>query len=50
VKVTLTHSIDRADSKFIASVSGAWPMVMSNLKSLLETGEPALANNPRHGN
>jgi len=48
VRFTMTHSIERSDSKFLESVSGAWPMVMSNLKSLLETGEVALVDNPRH--
>ena len=48
VKFTITHSIERPDSKFIASVTPAWPMVMSNLKSLLETGGVALVENPRH--
>lgn len=48
VKVTITHSIERPDSKFIASVTPAWPMVMSNLKSLLETGGVTLVENPRH--
>jgi uncharacterized protein YndB with AHSA1/START domain len=48
VKLTLTHSLERPDSPFIASVSGAWPMVMSNCKSLLETGEAVLVANPRH--
>ena len=38
VKLTVTHSIDREDSKFIAAVSGGWPKILSNLKSLLETG------------
>ncbi len=38
VKLSLTHSIACESSKFIAAVSGAWPMVISNLKSLLETG------------
>ena len=42
VKLTLTHSIERPDSKFIGAVSEGWPMVMSNLKSLLETGDVAL--------
>jgi uncharacterized protein YndB with AHSA1/START domain/catechol 2,3-dioxygenase-like lactoylglutathione lyase family enzyme len=49
VKLTVSHSIGRAGSPFIASVSDAWPMVVSNLKSLLETGEVALVGNPRHG-
>jgi uncharacterized protein YndB with AHSA1/START domain len=48
VKLTVTHSMEKSDSKFISSVSGAWPMCMSNLKSLLETGEIALLDNPRH--
>jgi uncharacterized protein YndB with AHSA1/START domain len=39
-KVTLTHTIGVADSKFIAAVSNGWPGVLSSLKSLLETGQP----------
>ena len=38
VKLTVTHSIERKDSKMIAAVSGGWPKILSNLKSLLETG------------
>ncbi|MBX5453212.1 MAG: SRPBCC family protein [Acidobacteriia bacterium] len=38
VKLTLTHSIERESSKFIEAVSGGWPLILSNLKSLLETG------------
>lgn len=49
-KFTVTHSINHSDSKFIASVTGAWPITVSNLKSLLETGEVALVDNPRHSN
>jgi uncharacterized protein YndB with AHSA1/START domain len=41
-KLTLTHSIERPDSRFIGAVSEGWPMVISNLKSLLETGDVAL--------
>jgi uncharacterized protein YndB with AHSA1/START domain len=37
VKLSITHTIQREPSNFIAAVSGAWPMVISNLKSLLET-------------
>jgi uncharacterized protein YndB with AHSA1/START domain len=40
VKLTIRHTIERADSKFIEAVSGGWPKILSNLKSLLETGEP----------
>jgi uncharacterized protein YndB with AHSA1/START domain len=42
VKLTITHSIEREPSKFIEAVSGGWPKVISNLKSLLETGSIAL--------
>lgn len=42
VKLTITHSIDREKSKFIAAVSGGWPRILSNLKSLLETGKIVL--------
>lgn len=38
VKLTVTHSIAREDSKFIGAVSGGWPQILSNLKSLIETG------------
>jgi len=42
VKLSITHSIERKPSDFIVAVSGAWPMVISNLKSLLETGSIVL--------
>lgn len=42
VKLTLTHSIERETSKLIGEVSKGWPMVISNLKSVLETGSVAL--------
>ena len=38
VKLTVTHSIEREHSKLIEAVSGGWPQILSNLKSLLETG------------
>jgi len=40
VKLTVTHEMDVADSKFIDGVSGGWPPILSSLKSLLETGKP----------
>jgi uncharacterized protein YndB with AHSA1/START domain len=43
VKLTITHEMDRSGSKFIQAVSGGWPRILSNLKSLLETGELVLA-------
>ena len=42
VKLSITHTIDRDPSKFIVAVSGGWPKIMSNLKSLLETGSIVL--------
>jgi uncharacterized protein YndB with AHSA1/START domain len=52
VKLSITHAIEREPSKLITAVSGGWPKVLSNLKSLLETGSIALqeaypAGNPR---
>jgi uncharacterized protein YndB with AHSA1/START domain len=44
VKLTVTHSIEREPSKLIGAVSGGWPKILSNLKSLLETGAVALAS------
>ena len=42
MKLSVTHTIDRADSPFIGAVSGGWPRILSNLKSLLESGEVVL--------
>jgi uncharacterized protein YndB with AHSA1/START domain len=42
VKLSITHTVEREGSKFITAVSGGWPKVVSNLKSLLETGAIAL--------
>ncbi|GAC1305748.1 MAG: SRPBCC family protein [Steroidobacteraceae bacterium] len=42
VKLTITHSMERPESKLIVAVSGGWPRILSNLKSLLETGQIAL--------
>ncbi len=39
VKLTVVHEIDKTDSKFIEAVSNGWPLILSSLKSLLETGE-----------
>jgi uncharacterized protein YndB with AHSA1/START domain len=43
VKLSITHTIDRAPSKFIDAVSTGWPKILSNLKSLLETGSAVLS-------
>ncbi len=42
VKLSITHSIERESSNLIVAVSGGWPKVISNLKSLLETGATVL--------
>jgi hypothetical protein len=42
VKLTITHTIERKPPKLIDAVSGGWPKVISNLKSLLDTGSIAL--------
>ena len=42
VKLSITHTIEREPSKLIEAVSGGWPKVLANLKSLLETGSAAL--------
>ena len=39
VKLTVTHAMARPQSKLIDAVGGGWPKILSNLKSLLETGE-----------
>jgi len=44
VKLSITHTIEREPSKFIAAVSNGWPGIISNLKSLLETGAVALTS------
>ena len=38
VKLSIVHTIEREPSQFIDAVSGGWPKIISNLKSLLETG------------
>jgi uncharacterized protein YndB with AHSA1/START domain len=39
VKLTVTHTMDRKDSKLVKAVSNGWPNIFASLKSLLETGE-----------
>lgn len=46
VKLTVTHTMDRAESKLVKAVSNGWPHILASLKSLLETGE-ALAGTDR---
>jgi uncharacterized protein YndB with AHSA1/START domain len=42
IKLSITHTIEREPSKLIEAVSGGWPKIISNLKSLLESGSAAL--------
>lgn len=42
VKLTISHASGCEPSKLIEAVAGGWPKVISNLKSLLETGAIAL--------
>ena len=39
VKLTVLHEMDKGQSVFIQQVSNGWPIILSSLKSLLETGE-----------
>ena len=44
VKLSITHTMQREESKLITAVAGGWPKILSNLKSLLESGEVALTS------
>ena len=39
VKLTVIHDRFEADSLVLATISQGWPHILSNLKTLLETGE-----------
>jgi len=39
VKLTVTHDDLEPDSPMLRGISDGWPVVLSNLKTLLETGE-----------
>ncbi|MGH8046203.1 MAG: SRPBCC family protein [Chthoniobacterales bacterium] len=39
VKFTVLHEMDKGQSVFIQQVSNGWPIILSSLKTLLETGE-----------
>jgi uncharacterized protein YndB with AHSA1/START domain len=41
-KLSIRHTMEREGSKLIAKVSGGWPKILANLKSLLETGSVVL--------
>lgn len=38
VRLTITH--DELDESMLKGISGGWPTILSNLKTLLETGRP----------
>jgi uncharacterized protein YndB with AHSA1/START domain len=40
VRLTVTHAELEPDSAMLSGVSRGWPLVLSSLKTLLETGEP----------
>ena len=42
VKLSIRHTMEREGSKLIEKVSGGWPKILANLKSLLETGAVVL--------
>jgi len=46
VRLTVVH--DNADPEMLESVSGGWPIVLSSLKTLLETGKPMAMTTRRH--
>lgn len=41
-RFTVTHTMDRPNSKLITAASASWPLILSNLKSVIETGDVAL--------
>ncbi|WP_427914816.1 SRPBCC family protein [Ramlibacter sp. MMS24-I3-19] len=48
VRLTITHSVEREGSKLVEAVSGGCPKILSNLKSLLETGTVAFEEPSRN--
>jgi uncharacterized protein YndB with AHSA1/START domain len=48
VRLTVTHEDLERDPKMLAGISGGWPIVLSNLKTFLETGN-ALPHAPSAG-
>lgn len=46
VRLTVTHDNLERDPKMLAGVSGGWPKVLSNLKTLLETGHALPRSTP----
>ena len=40
VRLTVTHEDLERDPQMLSGISGGWPKILSNLKTLLETGRP----------
>lgn len=40
IRLVVTHDGLERDPKMLAGISGGWPTILSNLKTLLETGRP----------
>lgn len=49
VKLTVHHESEVPDSALIAGVSKGWPMILSNLKTFLETGALLPGTEGSHG-
>lgn len=47
VRLTVTHDGLEAGSSMLKSISGGWPIVLSGLKTLLESGTPMAAVSER---
>ena len=47
VKLVLVHDLFEPGSKALEAVSGGWPKILANLKSLLETGEVLMPAKPK---
>ncbi len=50
VRLTVMHDGFEPGSTVLESVSGGWPAILANLKTLLETGETLPADDPRRPN
>jgi uncharacterized protein YndB with AHSA1/START domain len=43
VKLSIVHGVEHEHSKLVEAVSGGWPKILSNLKSLLEVGASVMS-------
>jgi hypothetical protein len=49
VRLTVTHEDFEVGSNMLTNISYGWPIVLSSLKSLLETGKPMPMTSNRKG-